>query len=1073
MTTSKLPDPSPQPVSHPTSAPRSPSASPPAAAGWLLALSTLAAASATPLPVADLRRDAAVDFEKEVLPILQRNCLACHNQTRAKADLVLENPASIAKGGASGPAVVPGKPDESLVFTSSAHRVDDLVMPPVGNKSNAENLTPEELGLLRLWIQQGAQGEVRAARALVWQAIPDSWNSSYAVAVDRDAQLVACARANRVQLYDARTGRPAGRLEDPELHGAAQRDIVSALAFSPTEDLLATAGFQEVRLWRRRAPETRELFRSEPGNPWTAATISNDRATVALVTGSGDVEVRRTDNGAAVASWPAITTSPALISLSPDATRVAVIGSSGTLRVLSVTGLAPTFDQPLGADPAALAWFDGGRGLATVSRGAKTIQTWRFPERPESPQLVPGRNLAAHEATVTCLASDTSGALVSGADDGTVLRWPVEGEAAPASLRCAGPVALLQPTSTPTRLIASLAQGGSAVLEFGTQPAMTHALNGDPRRAVAVAEEEQDLGLARLELSFAEKSIQDIEAEAKKATDTLTKAREKKETQAKALAEKQQSLTQQQQTETAATQERDALTAELQKATDAFAAAEKSAAEARVAAQEAAERSFATRLAAEQADRLKTDLERIVQSVAGRPDEPSLTKAREASDAANADAASKTRLTGEARTRAEKALEELATRSFAAGQSKAVADRANADLPPRKKQAEEKIAAAKKAIADLQPQLEKARIALDGGEKDIQIAEQSADRIAQSLQQAKDAAETARRRIAESETRLKERQNLAGEASRQPHPLAHPTPSGTSLITWNPQGSAIAWDLATGTATFAFQTSDQPPLALLALEDHTALVVRHDSVSRVDFTPRWERHRTIGGGTNTPASGPQALVDRVNALAFSPDGSLLATGGGEPSRSGELKLWSTADGTLARDLGSVHSDCVLAVAFSPRGDRLATGGADRFARITEVGTGKLLRSLEGHTHHVMAVAWLAHGGVLASAGAEGVVKIWNAQTGDRLKNVDSFGKEVTGLRAVGLTNQFVAVAGSGKSRVVRENGEKVRDLPSASSFFQALATPRDGTWAAVAADDGVLRIWDIEAGKERFALPPR
>jgi len=1053
--------------------PHLPGASTPRAAGWLLAISSLAASAATPLAISELKRDSIVDFEKEILPILQRNCLACHNQTRAKADLVLETPASIAKGGASGPAVVPGKADESLVFTSSAHRVDDLVMPPAGNKSNAENLTPDELGLLRLWIQQGARGEVHTARALVWQSIPDSWNSSYAVAVDRDAQLVACARANRVQLYDARTGRPAGRLEDPELHGAAQRDIVSALAFSPTEDLLATAGFREVRFWRRREAETREIVRTGPDTSWIAAAMSDDRATVALVTAAGDVQVRRTDTGAEVASWPAITSSPARIALSPDATRVAVIGSSGTLRILSVNGRAPTFDQPLGADTAALAWFDHGTGLATVSRGAKTIQTWRFPEHPESSQLVPGRNFTAHDSSILCLTSDASGALVSAADDGTVLRWPTEGEAAPASLNCGDAVTFLQGTHTNARLVASLGHGGSAVLDFGASPTVTYRLSGDPRQAVAVGAVEQDLGLARLELSFAEKSIQDVEAEAKKAAETLAKSHETKETQAKVLTEKQQNLAQHQQSETAATKERDDLTAELQKATDEFAAAEKSAAETRTAAQEASERSFATRLAVEQADRLKSDLERIIQSIAGRPEEPSLAKAREASEVANADAAAKARLTGEARTRAEKALEELANQSFVAGQKRSVADRANAELPPRKKQAEEKIAAAKKGVADLQPQLEKARIALDGGEKDIQIAEQSADRAGQSLQRAKDAAETARRRIAESEARLKERQVLAGEAASQPHSLAYPSPSGTRLVTLDPKGTSIVWDLGTGTATFAFQESGQLPIALFALDDEAALVVRNDSIARVDFAPRWDRVRTLGGDTEAARSGTPPLVDRVNALAFSPDGTLLATGGGEPSRSGELKLWNTADGTLARDFGSVHSDCVLAVAFSPRGDRVATGGADRFARISEVGTGKLLRSLEGHTHHVMAVAWLAHGGVLASAGAEGVVKIWNAHSGDRLKNVDGFGKEVTGLRAVGLTNQFVAVAGSGQGRVVRENGEKVRDLPGSSSFFQSLATPRDGSWAAVAADDGILRIWDIEAGKERFTLPPK
>jgi hypothetical protein len=52
-----------------------------------------------PIPIAEIKRSTAVDFEKEILPILKNNCLACHNQTKAKADLVLETPQTILKGG--------------------------------------------------------------------------------------------------------------------------------------------------------------------------------------------------------------------------------------------------------------------------------------------------------------------------------------------------------------------------------------------------------------------------------------------------------------------------------------------------------------------------------------------------------------------------------------------------------------------------------------------------------------------------------------------------------------------------------------------------------------------------------------------------------------------------------------------------------------------------------------------------------------------------------------------------------------------------------------------------------------
>ena len=58
-------------------------------AAALLAVGTVAQAA---LPVASLNRKTPVDFQDEILPIFRANCLACHNQTKAKADVILERP---------------------------------------------------------------------------------------------------------------------------------------------------------------------------------------------------------------------------------------------------------------------------------------------------------------------------------------------------------------------------------------------------------------------------------------------------------------------------------------------------------------------------------------------------------------------------------------------------------------------------------------------------------------------------------------------------------------------------------------------------------------------------------------------------------------------------------------------------------------------------------------------------------------------------------------------------------------------------------------------------------------------
>ena len=111
-------------------------------------------------------------------------------------------------------------------------------------------------------------------------------------------------------------------------------------------------------------------------------------------------------------------------------------------------------------------------------------------------------------------------------------------------------------------------------------------------------------------------------------------------------------------------------------------------------------------------------------------------------------------------------------------------------------------------------------------------------------------------------------------------------------------------------------------------------------------------------------------VFRVLALDFSPDGGLLAAGGGEPSRSGEVKVWEVGKGMLGRSLPALHSDTVFSLRFSPDGTKLATASADKFLKVSSVADGKLLRSYEGHTHHVLAVDWRSDGKELVSEGAD-------------------------------------------------------------------------------------------------------
>ncbi len=99
-----------------------------------------------------------VTYDKDIKPILDKSCVKCHSGEKAKSHLHLDTLEGAIKGGKEGPDIIAGKSGQSPLVYAVAHVGDeDDFMPPPKNKAGIKQLTPEQIGLIRAWIDQGAK----------------------------------------------------------------------------------------------------------------------------------------------------------------------------------------------------------------------------------------------------------------------------------------------------------------------------------------------------------------------------------------------------------------------------------------------------------------------------------------------------------------------------------------------------------------------------------------------------------------------------------------------------------------------------------------------------------------------------------------------------------------------------------------------------------------------------------------------------------------------------------------------------------------------------------------------------
>jgi eukaryotic-like serine/threonine-protein kinase len=211
------------------------------------------------------------------------------------------------------------------------------------------------------------------------------------------------------------------------------------------------------------------------------------------------------------------------------------------------------------------------------------------------------------------------------------------------------------------------------------------------------------------------------------------------------------------------------------------------------------------------------------------------------------------------------------------------------------------------------------------------------------------------------------------------------------------------------------------------------------------------------------AAGTKNNTQYISALAFSPDGKILASGSGYSAS--EIRLWDIATGKQIGQLDG-HGSWITSLVFWPDGKKLASSSGDQTVRIWDVPNGKCLDTLRGHRSEVWRLALLPDGRTLVSGAKDGAVSFWDTTVTHPHQRYITIPASNMADWHFSSDGQSVLILGN-QGQLTQYGGENFQQsslLLEVPADFYSDCFSKDGRFLAICCTNGLLQAWHTARG---------